>query len=207
MPKDNERWSAEWLLPEGLFEIAEPTAAEIAQVAPQLARHYNEPHNYTMMANTVAMSAQDVIASYREMQEGDGRPFLLYARHDASLDGRRLMGDADLRHIDLVQRTAEAAIMIGERSTQGRGLGTRFLTMVHAVAFAGLGLERTYALIIPQNTASRRLFQKLGYEPDDSPQARSYADEASDISLSISRSRFEQLHAEALAAVRVCARG
>ena len=41
--------------------------------------------------------------------------------------------------------------------------------MLHAFGYDVLGLERIYISVIPANAASRRLFEKLGYQRDDSP--------------------------------------
>jgi RimJ/RimL family protein N-acetyltransferase len=92
--------------------------------------------------------------------------------------------------------------MIGGRATQGRGLGTRFGLMLHAFGYGVLGLERIYISVIPANTASRRLFEKLGYQIDDSPEAREFIDEESDLTMSLSRSTFEPARESERAAIR-----
>jgi RimJ/RimL family protein N-acetyltransferase len=104
-----------------------------------------------------------------------------------------LMGDADFRNIE--GRVGEFAIMIGGRATQGRGLGTRFGLMLHVFGFAVLGLEQIYISVIPANIASRRLFEKLGYQIDDSPAAREFIDEESDLTMSLARATFEHARA------------
>jgi RimJ/RimL family protein N-acetyltransferase len=118
-----------------------------------------------------------------------GRAFLLLR------DGA-LAGDGAFRGI--ADHAAEMSIMIGARDAQGRGLGTRFATMLHAFAFRVLDLHRVYVAIVPANAASRRLFEKLGYRVDDSPAARDYADEETDVTMSVDRSTFEAAHAVAL---------
>jgi ribosomal-protein-alanine N-acetyltransferase len=172
----------------------EPTRADVAAAAPRLAAFYNEPHNRAMLSHTEDLSAADVVAHYRGISGDGGRAFLL------ELDGL-LVGDADLRHIE--RGHAEVAILVGERSVQGRGLGTRFGVMVHAFAFRALGLRRLYASIIPANTPSLRLFEKLGYERDDAPTARRHIDEPDDVTLSLARDRFDQLHGALAAQVRI----
>ena len=158
---------------------------EVAACAPALRAYYNEPHNRAMLAHEAELSLADVVEHYGRLSTQGGRGFLL------ERDGR-LVGDADLRHVE--GGTAEVAILIGERAAQGRGLGTRFGVMVHAFAFRALGLARLYASIIPSNAASLRLFAKLGYEPDDSPAARRTIDEPDDVTLSLSADRFAALH-------------
>ncbi|HSZ84039.1 MAG TPA: GNAT family N-acetyltransferase [Polyangia bacterium] len=163
----------------------EPMPAEVATAAPRLASFYNEPHNQAMLSHEDALTVADVAAHYRGLARAHARAFLL------ELDGL-LVGDADLRHVEADR--AEVAILIGERSIQGKGLGTRFGVMLHAFAFRTLGLRRLYATIIPANAASLRLFEKLGYERDDAPAARRYVDAPDDVALSLTPERFERLH-------------
>ena len=182
---------------EARLRACEPTRAQVAASAPLLAAFYNDPHNRTMLGHAADLTAADVVAHYRRLAGDGARAFLL--EHDG-----RLVGDADLRHID--RGRAELAILVGDRAAQGRGLGTRFAIMVHAFAFRALGLRRIYASIIPANAASLRLFQKLGYERDDSPEARRTIDAPDDVTLSIAAERFHALHAAIVAAVRIAPR-
>ena len=193
MPKQ-QRWTVSWPGADGLARAFEPTRQEVAAAAFHLASFYNDAHNQAMMAHGGDMSQQDVIEHYDGVWDKGGLNFLL------ELEGN-LMGDADLRHVDMATRTAEFAIMIGQRATQGRGLGTRFALMLHAFAFDTLELERVYITIIPANKASRRLFEKLGYRPDASEAARAYIDEENDITMSFGRDQFHRLHAAIGAAI------
>lgn len=188
-------WAVEWREGEETLTAIEPTPGELGRAAPELAAFYNDAHNRAMMAHqSDAFTAADVIAYYQQLRAEAGRPFLLF-------QGGLLMGDADFRNIE--GRTGEFAIMIGGRATQGRGLGTRFGLMLHAFGFAVLGLERIYVSVIPANAASRRLFEKLGYEPDDSAEARAFIDEESDLTMSLARATFERARAIDRAAVRM----
>ena len=163
----------------------EPTHEEIVRFAPLLAGHYNDPYNRSMMANTVAMTPGEVVEHFDSLGQSDGRPFLL------QVDGETV-GDADFRHVS--GTNAEFAILVGERSLQGKGIGLGFGILLHALAFHAFALERVFVSIIPQNVASQRLFAKLGYTPDDSALARSFADEASDLTFSLGREDFESKH-------------
>jgi RimJ/RimL family protein N-acetyltransferase len=175
----------------------EPTRAEVAKAASQLASFYNEPHNQAMLAHEESQSPRDVVEHYGELARERARAFFL------EVDGR-LVGDADLRNV--TREHAEAAILIGDRSMQGRGLGTRFGVMLQTFAFQTLGLRRTYATIIPANAGSLRLFEKLGYERDDSRVARGLIDDESDVTLSLTPERFHSLHGARAALVRIAER-
>jgi RimJ/RimL family protein N-acetyltransferase len=189
-----QRWSAEWPDADGALRVHEPTDDEIAAAAPALCAFYNDPHNRAMLAHDDELTVDEVVEHFAGLYQDGAHPFLLAQEE-------RLIGDGDLRHVD--DRFAEAAIMVGERAVQGRGLGTRFGVMVHALAFRAFGLERVYATIIPANRASLRLFAKLGYVLDDSPQARGYIDADDDVSLSLDRARFEELHGAAADRIRL----
>jgi RimJ/RimL family protein N-acetyltransferase len=186
---NRERWSVCWDCPDGKLEAHEPTQADVETVSARLSAWYNESHNRAMMANEDEMGLADVTEHFERVWREGGRNFLLFAQG-------RLMGDADLRHVDATTHTAEFAIMIGERNVQGRGFGTRFARMVHALAFEKLGLDRIYVSIIPANQGSLRLFEKLGYLVDDSPQARSYIDESDDVTMSMARTDFLRRYRE-----------
>jgi RimJ/RimL family protein N-acetyltransferase len=191
-------WAVEWKEGDETLLAIEPTGAELRRVAPELAAFYNDSHNRQMMAHEEgAFSAGDVVAYYEELRAEEGRPFLLY------LNGE-LMGDADFRNIE--DGTGEFAIMIGGRATQGRGLGTRFGRMLHAFGFGTLGLDRIYISVIPANAASRRLFEKLGYELDDSAEAREFIDEESDVTMSLGRDTFERSATGGQPAIRIVER-
>src|SRR5262245_43809142 len=187
-------YAVEWRTGDERLLAIEPTSREIAAAAAQLAAYYNDPHNRQMMAHEAELSADEVAAYYQELRDEGGRPFLLWR------DGA-LMGDADVRNIE--GDSGEVAIMIGARDVQGRGLGTRFAVMVHAFAFDTLDLARTYVSIIPANAASRRLFEKLGYLPDDTPAAREIADDDSDVTMSLERVRFRAARAGELDEIRI----
>jgi RimJ/RimL family protein N-acetyltransferase len=175
----------------------EPTPDEVAAAAPALAAAYSDAHNAPLMGHTAPLEPADVIDHYADLADEGARAFLL---HDRGV----LAGDGDLRDID--DGAAELAILIAARAAQGKGLGTRFAIMLHAFAFRVLGLTRVYVAIVPANAASLRLFARLGYQPDDSPAARDYADEPSDLTFSLERAAFEQRHAAELSAIEITPR-
>lgn len=177
----------------GALCAAQPADEVIVAIAPWLSAAYNDPHNAPMMGHTSRIEVDDVIRSYREMiARGDA---LFVFEHDGAL-----LGDGDLR--DVTDGRAELAIMLAQRHDQGRGLGTRCALMLHAYGFTRLGLDRIYVGIVPANTASVRMFTKLGHAVDASPIARAYAESDDEITMSIGRAEFEARHADALAELR-----
>ena len=179
-----------WSTQLGHLVAIEPTAAEVREHAAALARAYNDPRNAPLLGHSSPLTEADVIAHYASLAHG----FLLF------VDGA-LAGDGDVRGV--AEGAAEFAFLIASPAAQGRGLGTRFATMIHAFGFGTLGLARMYASIVPDNVASRRVFEKLGYTVDGSAAARAYADEDGDVVMSIERATFERRHAAALAQIAV----
>lgn len=190
------RYTIEWATPAGALAAVEPSLEEVEPLLPRLAAAYNDPHNARLLGHTALLDEDDVRDHYRGLRAAGDRPFLLYR------DGA-LAGDGDLRGID--RGTAEFAFLVADPAAQGRGLGTRFALMVHALGFGPLGLDRIYASVIPTNSASRRVFDKLGYEVDDREAARAYGEDG-DVVLSIARDRFLRLHAEAACQLRISPR-
>lgn len=190
-------WSIEAPSEQGKLLVFEPTETEVLVAAPVLAIFNNDRHNSAMLTNTQEMTATEIVENYEFLRTNNGRPFLL------EQEGV-LMGDADFRNIS--GSTAEFAILVGSRTQQSRGLGTRYAVMMHVAAFRVLGLERVYASIVPTNIASRRMVEKLGYQIDQSSFASSFAEEKGDIVMSIDWPRFELAGAELMSEVTITAR-
>lgn len=171
------------------YRAIEPDEALVREHVETLRDWYNLPANAQLMGNTVEMTADDVLEYWATVSERSARAFLLFV-DDA------LAGDADLRHIE--RGRAEYAIMIGPLGLQGQGLGRTFSAMVHAFAFRALRLERVYVELKPENVRVHRMDLRLGYAPDDSPHARSLAEDASAITMSLDRAAFERAQPEAM---------
>jgi RimJ/RimL family protein N-acetyltransferase len=186
-----------WVTPAGRLVAIEPRPDEVVRYAEVLAAAYNDPRNAPLLGHTEDVDPDDVVAHYADVAEAGGHNFLVFA------DGA-LAADADLRKVG--GGAAEFAFMVASPAAQGKGLGTRVATMVHAFGFRRLGLARIYASIIPGNAASRRVFEKLGYQIDASPAARAYADEPGDITMGLDRAAFERSHAQAMAEIAIAVR-
>lgn len=170
------RYELSWATPAGALVARTPRLDEVAHLAAPLAAAYNDPRNAPLLGHTAALTEADVLEHYRGLLD-DAHPFLLFR------DGA-LAGDADLRGRS--GGACEFAFLIADPAAQGRGLGTRFATMIHALAFGPLALDRVYASVIPANVASRRVFEKLGYIVADTAE---FGDEG-DVTLSIDRATF-----------------
>jgi RimJ/RimL family protein N-acetyltransferase len=201
------RLRVEWHGADGAFAAAEPSESEVRARALELALAYNDPHNSAMMANTLSFGEGDVVAHYEAMAKEGARQFFLYERASAREGEEAFVGDADFRNIaGRAVRKAEFAMLIASRANQGKGRGTRFALLLHALAFSALGLERVYVTIVPENVASQRLFTKIGYIRDPSPEARAYVDDERDVAMSLGRPEFERDQAPLIQSLRITPR-
>lgn len=196
-----------WMTPAGRLVAIEPRSDEIAHHAGALAAAYNDPRNASLLGHTEDVDEDDVIAHYADVARAGGHNFLVFLERSDTGGGDpvgALVADADLRKVG--GGAAEFAFMVASPAAQGKGLGTRVALMIHAFGFARLGLERIYASVLPDNAASRRVFEKLGHHVDASPAARAYADEPGDLTMRVDRAAFERSHAQTMAEIEIAVR-
>ena len=89
----------------------------------------------------------------------------------AILSQREPIGYVTLFDIDEVNRKAELALMIGERSAWGQGFARETLRIVLLHAFAaesdgGLELNKVYLAVFTENVAARRAYRASGFRED-----------------------------------------
>ncbi|GAA5338589.1 MULTISPECIES: GNAT family N-acetyltransferase [Thermus] len=74
-----------------------------------------------------------------------------------------IVGEVALQPIDWRNRSAFFAIILGEESRRGEGLGTEASRLVLRYAFEGLNLNRVEANVLSSNEASTRLLKRVGF--------------------------------------------
>jgi RimJ/RimL family protein N-acetyltransferase len=80
-------------------------------------------------------------------------------------DDRRI-GSVNLRNLDRENGSAELAIVITDKSLQGKGLGTDALNCLVDFGFGELRLERIYLHVFDFNVRARRSYEKAGFQVD-----------------------------------------
>ena len=73
------------------------------------------------------------------------------------------IGHCHIRHIDRDKGDATAAILIGEKAQQGKGLASEAIAVRNAFAFRRLRLHKISATSIATNLATSRLLERAGY--------------------------------------------
>jgi [ribosomal protein S5]-alanine N-acetyltransferase len=74
------------------------------------------------------------------------------------------IGNIALQQINLLNRSAELAILIGEREAWGHGYGLEAAQLLCAHGFSELGLNRIYCGTHEKNIGMQRLAEKLGMQ-------------------------------------------
>jgi RimJ/RimL family protein N-acetyltransferase len=77
---------------------------------------------------------------------------------------KTLIGYGTLEHIDTTHRSGEIGIVIGNADYWNQGLGAKVVTHLTTLAFTVYHLHRVYAVIQGGNIASRRCFEKAGFQ-------------------------------------------
>ena len=75
------------------------------------------------------------------------------------------LGQCGLNHIDDIDET-EVDYALAKHAW-GRGLATEAAERLVRIAFDERGFDRLFALVFPENAASARVLQKLGFVPHD----------------------------------------
>jgi RimJ/RimL family protein N-acetyltransferase len=75
-----------------------------------------------------------------------------------------LIGYGTLSHIDTTHRSCEIGIVIGSPAYWNKGVRASVVTHLTTLAFTVYHLHRVYAVIQGGNIASRRCFEKVGYQ-------------------------------------------
>ena len=77
---------------------------------------------------------------------------------------KTLIGYGTLSHIDTTNRNCEIGIVIGAKQYWNKGVGAKAVTYLTTLACTVYHLHRVYAVIQGGNIASRRCFEKVGFQ-------------------------------------------
>ncbi|MBE0447473.1 MAG: GNAT family N-acetyltransferase [Actinobacteria bacterium] len=84
----------------------------------------------------------------------------------AEVENNRCIGHVGLYKIDHRIRSAEFAIMIGDRSFLNRGLGRSCTKFALDYAFQMLNLNRIYLTVLSTNNPASNLYRSLGFQEE-----------------------------------------
>lgn len=81
----------------------------------------------------------------------------------AAAEDDRCLGHAGFYQIDYRARVAEFAIMLGEKSIWGQGVGSQVARFCVEQGFSMLNLNRIHLTVLASNDRARKLYQALGF--------------------------------------------
>jgi len=76
------------------------------------------------------------------------------------------IGNIKLHRINWIHRTGEVAIMIGDKSFWGQGIGAEAIRLITEYAFSNFNLHKVYAECYAVNESSIKAFQNAGFEEE-----------------------------------------
>jgi RimJ/RimL family protein N-acetyltransferase len=80
--------------------------------------------------------------------------------------GGRAVGTIGLSRIQPPGGSAEYGILLGEADARGRGIAREASELLLAYGFDELGLDELFLNLFADNTAARRLYERLGFRED-----------------------------------------
>ena len=75
-----------------------------------------------------------------------------------------LIGFCSLSKIDILNRSAESGMTIGNKNYWSKGYGSEARLLLLDYAFSERGFNRIWACILESNIASQKMFKKCGYK-------------------------------------------
>jgi RimJ/RimL family protein N-acetyltransferase len=116
---------------------------------------YNSHHRFPNYDENMREYFKNVISS---------RENIVLAICDTSTEEH--VGNIALENINLIDRSAELAIIIGEKNQQGKGVGKQACALLLKHAFEQLDLHRVYCATSDKNIGMQRLAGALGFKEE-----------------------------------------
>ena len=127
-------------------------------------------------------------SSYAPVSEGQHRDWFaaVARRKDMRIftialeqDGASLpIGSCSLRNIDMLTRSAELQIRIGEANHRGRGLGRRVVGLLLDHGFGDMNLNRIHLEVLVSNIRAIRVYRDCGFLEEGTRRQAAFRDGA-----------------------------
>jgi RimJ/RimL family protein N-acetyltransferase len=94
----------------------------------------------------------------------------------ALVDDDRLVGACGLHHLDARSHHAELGMVIGDPADWGRGLGSEAARLLIGYGFDSVNLHRIWLEVYEDNTAARKIYEKLGFRVEGTMREHGFRD-------------------------------
>lgn len=91
-------------------------------------------------------------------------------------DDDKYIGNIYLSNIDWIKRSAKFQIIIGDKSSRAKGIGSESLRMILKYAFEQRNMHRIYSYILDDNEASKKMHKKCGFSYEGKLRENVYKD-------------------------------
>lgn len=115
------------------------------------------------------MTKEEIEESFKRLslkRIGSLKDSIFFAIEAIEPSGNIVIGSCKLNNIKLRHRTAEFAIMIGEKEYWSRGYGTEASQLLIDYGFNQLNLHRIGASVLEFNKRSRGMLKKIGFKKE-----------------------------------------
>jgi RimJ/RimL family protein N-acetyltransferase len=155
----NEPWSAEQPIIniQGEQVALGPLRRELLPLYLKWINDFEVTRHLTVRSGPVSLEAEE--AWYQSASTNEtGAIFTIYERA-----GPRPIGTTDLRAVNLMHRTAEFGILIGEKDCWGRGYGTEATALMLEYGFSVLGMHNIMLTVLSDNGRGLRAYSRAGF--------------------------------------------
>ncbi len=129
---------------------------------PRFVEWLNDPEVTAGLTFIFPVSSREEEAWFSALAERspEERPFAVERRTKNSW---RLIGSTELRDFDKIARSAEAGIMLGDKSVWNQGYGTEAMRLLLKHGFETLNLNRIQLRVYEFNHRAIRTYEKIGF--------------------------------------------
>lgn len=113
---------------------------------------------YYMYTGIRPANREKLEAEYSSIISGDNVVFFIVDRKSG-----KIFGTAGLYNINMQPRLAEFRILIGDKNSHGKGIGTIVTSFLVRYAFEKLNLNKVWLGVNAENTGAVRCYEKAGF--------------------------------------------
>jgi RimJ/RimL family protein N-acetyltransferase len=120
----------------------------------------NDFHVTRLMESGKYPNTRDAMLAFFE-KNANSPNFVIFAVCELTTD--KHVGNIKLGPINWLHRTTNFGLMIGDRSSWGKGYATEAMHLIVAYAFDRLNLNKINLGVVAENTAATRVYEKVGF--------------------------------------------